>query len=100
MSQDREEDAPPAKADGSQPTPQQSRKALAYLLLGLGLPIAAAFLYPFLPGRRRTGSLWSHMDGSPRALAVLVIGAAVGVCLAVAGYVLLQSGGAEKRRRW
>lgn len=87
------------KPDGSQPTERQTRLALSYLLLGLGIPIAGAFLYPFLPGRRGAESLWSHMDGSPRALSVLLIGGAVGVAMTVAGFMLQNSDSVPRRRR-
>lgn len=68
---------------------EQQRRASGYFLIGLGVPIAAAFIYPFIAGRRgRTLIEWEAL--SAQQLTVFLVGAAIGIAMSIAGVVILQ----------
>ena len=70
---------------------QQQKRAAGYFLIGLGSPIAAAFIYPFLVSRRRgRGPLidWETLSISEQM--VFVTGAVVGLAMLVAGCIVLS----------
>jgi len=72
-------------ADGQ----DQQRRAGGYFLVGLGAPIAAAFVYPFISGRRG-GPLIEWQALSAQELAVFAIGAGAGIAMTVAGTIILK----------
>lgn len=65
------------------------RKASGYFLIGIGLPIAGAFIYPWMP-MRRGPPLLEMADLSISEGNVFLIGAAVGLVMTVLGYVILK----------
>ena len=68
---------------------EQQRRASGYFLIGLGVPIAAAFIYPLIGGRRGRSLIeWDAL--SAQQLTVFLVGAAVGVAMLLAGVVILR----------
>lgn len=74
-------------------TAQTKRKASGYFLIGIGLPIAVAFIYPLLPARR--GPMVDFQSLSASDGRVFLIGGSVGVVMAAIGYLILK---ASRRR--
>ncbi len=72
-------------ADGD----KQQKRAGGYFLIGLGAPIAAAFIYPFI-GRRRGHSLIEWEALSAQQLTVFIVGAGVGIAMLIAGGIILR----------
>ena len=70
---------------------EQQKRAAGYFLIGLGAPIAAAFIYPLLArGRGGRGPLIDWETLSTPELNVFMIGAAVGLAMLAAGCVVLN----------
>lgn len=71
---------------------KQQRRAGALFLVGLGTPIAVAFIYPFLLGRgRRSSRPAIDLETlSTSEVAVFVSGAGIGILMLVVGLVLLK----------
>jgi hypothetical protein len=68
---------------------EQQKRAGAYFLFGLGAPIAAAFIYPFIGGRRGHRLIeWEAL--SAQQLTVFIVGAAVGIAMLIAGGIILR----------
>jgi hypothetical protein len=65
------------------------RKAWGYFLIGLGLPSAAAFIYPLLATRR--GPIVDFQSLSASDGRVFLIGGSVGIVVAAIGYLLLRA---------
>ena len=68
----------------------QHRRASGYFLVGLGAPIAAAFIYPFIGGRRGRGPLIEWQALSAQELAIFAVGAVAGIAMIVAGTIILK----------
>ena len=69
---------------------EQRRQAGGYFLIGLGAPIAAAFIYPLVGGSRHRGPMIDWQALSPQQLTVFLVGAAVGIAMLTAGIFILR----------
>lgn len=69
---------------------EQQRQAGGYFLVGLGVPIAAAFIYPLVGGSRHHGPMIDWQALSPQHLIVFLVGAAVGIAMLTAGIFILR----------
>lgn len=72
-------------ADGD----NQHKRAGGYFLIGLGAPIAAAFIYPFLGGRRGN-RLVEWEAWSAQQLTIFIVGAGVGIAMLIASGIILR----------
>ena len=70
------------------PTKAQTRRALGYLLIGLGAPVLYAFGQFFVPSRH-SHAIWEHWRHAERERLVFLIGALVGLTLVTAGTLVL-----------
>ena len=69
---------------------EQQKRAAGYFLIGLGAPVAAAFIYPLLArGRDGRGPLIDWETLSTSELTVFMTGAAVGLVMLAAGCAVL-----------
>ena len=68
---------------------EQQRRAGGYFLIGLGGPIAAAFIYPLIGGRRGRPLIEWEAISAPQ-LTVLLVGASAGIAMLIAGVVILR----------
>jgi len=68
---------------------QTVRKASGYFLIGIGLPIAVAFIYPLMPTRR--GPMVDFQSLSASDQWVFLIGGSAGVVMAAIGYLILRA---------
>ena len=65
----------------------QTRRAVGHFLIGLGAPISAACLYPFIPSRSGPGFA---ADMSRAGHVVLIVGGAIGLGMVGLGLLLLK----------
>lgn len=67
---------------------EQQKRAGGYFLIGIGGPIAVAFIYPFIGRRGRPLIEWEVL--SAQQLTVFLVGAAAGIAMLIAGFVILR----------
>lgn len=68
---------------------KQQKRAGGSFLIGLGAPIAVAFIYPFVGGRGGRRMIeWEAL--STQQLTTFIVGAAVGIAMVIVGGIMLR----------